>query len=103
MTTGLTSSSVGLPMRDAREGVPERASTWTALLDVLEERNRRLQSALDAGELEETPEPLAPPDRPPGPDEALRAQLVLAEIQRLQQLVERRRDTARRALQYNQA
>jgi hypothetical protein len=84
--------------RPRRDGM-----AWPAVLDALEERTRRYAALIEDGE------GAVPDDTPlvaegPLPAELeLRARVVLAETARLTDLAERRRDTARRALQYNQA
>lgn len=75
---------------------------WSDLLDALEERNRRWGSFLSGGPLT-VPDVLLHAAGPLPDDLVLRAELVLAETQRLEQTASRARDRAGLALHYGRA
>ncbi len=100
---GVRGTGDGSPAAHQARSRRRDGMTWPAVLDALEERTRRYAVLIEEGEGE------VPDDTPlvaegPLPAELeLRARVLLAETARLTDLAERRRDTARRALQYNQA
>lgn len=76
---------------------------WPDLLDALEERTRRCAKLVDSGvELPVDDLPLTA-EGPMPPELALRAQLLLAETRRVEQVAARRAREARTALHYQRA
>jgi hypothetical protein len=72
---------------------------WPALLDALEERNRRFDALLCGGDGEVPDVPLHA-DSPLPPELALRAQVLLDETERLTRLATTRSAHAERGLRY---
>lgn len=75
---------------------------WSDLLDALEERNRRWGAFLTGAPLD-VPEVVLQAPGPLPAELAVRAQVVLAETQRLEQSAATRRDRAGLALHYGRA
>lgn len=79
------------------------ATAWPALLDALEERTRRLSWTIETGELVDIPEVRLTAPGPLPQDLVLRANVLLAETERLFRVAERRKAATERDLAYRQS